>query len=48
MSEQASWDTYNDFLMRGTLDRFTKIFARYELFKKIVDIPGDIVEGGGF
>ena len=48
MSEQESWDSYNELLLRGTLDRFTKLFARYELFKKVIDIPGDIVEGGVF
>ncbi len=48
MSQHSSWDSYNDFLLRGTLDRFTKILARYELFKKVVDKPGDIVEAGVF
>lgn len=48
MSEQESWDSYNEFLLRGTLNRFTKMFARYELFKRVIDIPGDIVEGGVF
>ncbi len=46
MLKQQSWDSYNDFLLSGTLDRFSKLFARYELFKRVVDIPGDIVEGG--
>lgn len=45
---QNSWDSYNDFLLRGSLDRFTKILARYELFKMVMEIPGDIVEGGVF
>lgn len=48
MSEQESWDSYNELLLKGTLDRFTKLFARYELFKRVIDIPGDIVEGGVF
>ena len=48
MPRQKSWDSYNDFLLHGTLDRFTKILARYELFKRIVDIPGDVVECGVF
>ena len=48
MTEQASWDSYNDFLMHGSLDRMTKILARYELFKRVIDLPGDIVEGGIF
>lgn len=48
MAEQESWDAYNELLLNGALDRFTKLFARYELFKKVIDIPGDIVEGGVF
>lgn len=48
MVSNNSWDAYNEFLLHGTLDRFTKILARYELFKRVVDIPGDIVECGVF
>ena len=46
MVQQRSWESYQSFALHGGLDRFTKIFARYELFKKAIDIPGDIVEGG--
>jgi hypothetical protein len=46
MSEKESWRTYDDFLMQGTLDRYTKLWARYELFQRVVDLPGDIVECG--
>lgn len=46
MDEQARWDLYNQFSLWGDVDRFTKLLARYELFKRIVDRPGDIVEGG--
>jgi Macrocin-O-methyltransferase (TylF) len=48
VSEQQSWDAYNDLLQRGTLDRITKILARYELFQKVIHLPGDIVECGVF
>jgi hypothetical protein len=33
-------------MLGGSLDRFTKLLARYELFKLVLDLPGDIVEGG--
>lgn len=46
MDEQQRWDLYNNFSLWGELDRFTKMLARYELFKLIIDRPGDIVEGG--
>ena len=45
---QSSFDAYNTFLIDGDLDRFTKILSRYEYFKMIVDLPGDIVECGVF
>ncbi|MDA1330718.1 MAG: class I SAM-dependent methyltransferase [Chloroflexi bacterium] len=46
MDEQARWDVFNQFSLWGDVDRYTKLLARYELFKQIVDKPGDIVEGG--
>jgi hypothetical protein len=45
---QSSFDSYNQFLEDGELDRFTKILARYDLFKMISELPGDIVECGVF
>jgi hypothetical protein len=48
MNSSGTWDAYNDLLLRGPLDRFTKMWARYELFKHVIDLPGDIVEGGVF
>jgi len=47
-NEAKSWDAYNDLLLYGDVGRFGKILARYELYKKIVELPGDIVEGGVF
>ncbi|MGA8026513.1 MAG: TylF/MycF/NovP-related O-methyltransferase [Bryobacteraceae bacterium] len=49
-SSQAdlSWNSFNDFLFHGEVDRFTKLLARYELYKRVIDLPGDIVEGGVF
>ncbi|MEX2160716.1 MAG: TylF/MycF/NovP-related O-methyltransferase [Anaerolineales bacterium] len=46
MEEQKRWDLYNQFSLWGDLDRFTKLLARYELYKLIAGKPGDIVEGG--
>ena len=45
---KRSFDAYNAFLIDGELDRFTKVLARYEFFKMILDLPGDIVECGVF
>jgi len=46
MGKKEIWDSYNELLMKGKLDRFTKMFARYELFKRVVDLPGHIIECG--
>lgn len=48
MSDQASFDAYNEFLWEAKLDRFTKILSRYELFRNVIELPGDIVECGVF
>ena len=48
MSEKKSWKAYDEFLQAGALDRFAKLWARYDLFKMVVDLPGDIVECGVF
>lgn len=45
---QGSWDSYNSFLLNGSTQRFTKFLARYDLFKNIIDKPGDIIEAGVF
>lgn len=42
------WESYNDFLMWGDVGRYAKFLVRYELFKKTMELPGDIVEGGVF
>ena len=39
---------YDEFLGSTRPDRLQKIFARYELFKLVQDVPGDIVECGVF
>ena len=46
--ETKGWDAYNELLLYGGVDRLNKILARYELFKMVVELPGDIVEGGVF
>lgn len=45
---QEAHDLFNDFCLGASPDRFTKLLARYELFKLTVDLPGDIVECGVF
>ncbi len=46
--ENNIWENYNNLLLSNDISRIRKILARYELFKKTVNIPGDIVECGVF
>jgi hypothetical protein len=47
MSDEAAiWDAYNLLLLGPDIERLRKLLARYELFRKTIDIPGDIVECG--
>ena len=39
---------YNELIESKNLDRLQKIFTRYDLFKKTIQTPGDIVECGVF
>ena len=39
---------YDNFLKETNVNRLQKILAKYELFKKIVNVPGDICECGVF
>ena len=39
---------YDQFLKETNVGRLQKILARYELFKKIIKVPGDICECGVF
>ena len=48
MADSNSWDSFNAFLLHGATDRFSKILSRYELFRRVIEIPGDIVECGVF
>jgi hypothetical protein len=45
---EASLSIYDQFLALASIDRLQKILARYELFRMIMDVPGDIVECGVF
>ena len=44
MDEKEIWDCYNGLLLSPDIDRIRKILVRYNLFKKSLDIPGDIIE----
>ena len=47
-NENLIWDWYNNLLLSGDINRVRKLLVRYELFKKSLKVPGDIVECGVF
>lgn len=40
------WEVYHKFYFHCDKHRFQKMFARYDLFRKVMDMPGDIVDAG--
>ena len=46
--ENLIWDWYNNLLLSNDVNRIRKLIVRYELFKKSLSVPGDIVECGVF
>lgn len=47
-TDQDLWEAYNKLLLSQDTDRIKKLLARYEIFKKAMNVPGDIVECGVF
>jgi hypothetical protein len=46
--EQAIWDAYNLLLLGPDVERLRKLFARYDLFRMTLTVPGDSVDCGVF
>jgi len=42
------WDYENNFYLTCDPDRITKFIAHYELYKRVMEIPGEIIECGVF
>ncbi len=47
-TKQDIYDSFNSFIMSEDIKVFGKLLARQELFNKVKQIPGDIVECGVF
>ena len=48
IEEGQIWNFYNGLLLSPDMGRIRKLLVRYELFKKSLIVPGDIVECGVF
>ena len=48
MDDGQIWEFYNGLLLSADTDRIRKLLVRYELFKKSLGVPGDVVECGVF
>lgn len=45
---EKKWEYENGYYLTATEERFGKFLAHYELYKKIINLPGHIVECGVF
>lgn len=47
-NDEQIWDLYNNLILSKDINRIRKLLVRYELFKKSLNVPGDIIECGVF
>lgn len=48
LQSNDKWDIYNGFFLMNDVERLRKFLVREHLFKKTIELPGDIVEVGVF
>ena len=48
MKQRDIWNSENIFHMKSDITRISKIIYQYEIYKKITNISGDIIECGVF
>ena len=48
ISINETWNAENIYHLKTDLNRISKLIYHYEIYKKIIDIPGDIIECGVF
>ena len=46
--QQRTWNSYNELLLGPDLDRIRKMLVRCDLFRRTLEVPGDVVECGVF
>jgi len=45
-TSQFVYDSFNNFIFSDDINVFSKLTARFDIFKSAIDVPGDIVECG--
>lgn len=45
-TNQSVYDSFNNFIFSDDVNVFSKLTARFDIFKSVIDVPGDIVECG--
>jgi|TARA_B100000929_G_C15376101_1_gene376121 hypothetical protein len=48
ISTDETWNAENIYHLKTDLTRISKLIYHYEIYKKIIDIPGDVIECGVF
>ncbi len=48
ITNKKIWESENIFHLKSNVSRYGKFLAHYEIYKKILSVPGDIIECGVF
>ena len=48
INQKKIWDAENIFYLKSDITRVSKLLYQYEIYKRIIDLPGDIIECGVF
>ena len=48
LDKKKIWDSENIFYLKSDVTRISKLLYQYEIYKKILKLPGDVVECGVF
>jgi hypothetical protein len=48
LNEKDAWESENIWYLKSNISRIGKLLSQYEIYKKIIDLPGSIVELGVF
>ena len=48
LSETDIWNSENIYHLKTDITRISKLIYHYEIYKKIISLPGDVIECGVF
>ena len=48
VSKEDIWNSENIYYLKTDINRISNLITHYEIYKKIISLPGDVVECGVF